>query len=72
MSNRPFGGISDAPKSPRPAPHRRRLMRAAGVPVDVYSLQLGHSDIKTTQIYMGDLSPEQLAGSARQRDVRMA
>jgi len=44
-------------------------MRAAGVPIDVYSKQLGHSDIKTTQIYMGDLSPEQLAGSAIQRDA---
>ncbi len=44
-------------------------MRAAGVPIDVYSKQLGHSDIKTTQIYMGDLSPEQLAGSAMQRDA---
>ncbi len=44
-------------------------MRAAGVPIDAYSKQLGHSDIKTTQIYMGDLSPEQLAGSAIQRDA---
>jgi hypothetical protein len=44
-------------------------MRAAGVPIDVYSKQLGHSDIKTTQIYMGDLSPEQLAESAIQRDA---
>jgi integrase len=44
-------------------------MRAAGVPIDIYSKQLGHSDIKTTQIYMGDLSPEQLAGSAIQRDA---
>ena len=44
-------------------------MRAAGMPIDVYSKQLGHSDIKTTQIYMGDLSPEHLAGSAIQRDA---
>ncbi len=44
-------------------------MRAAGVPIDVYSKQLAHSDIKTTQIYMGDLSPEQLAGSAIQGDA---
>jgi hypothetical protein len=29
-------------------------MRAAGVPVDVYSKQPCHSDISTTQIYMGD------------------
>jgi hypothetical protein len=44
-------------------------MRAAGVPIDVYSRQLGHSDIRTTQIYMGDLSSGQLAGSAIQRDA---
>ena len=44
-------------------------MRAAGERIDVYPKQLRHSDIKTTQIYMGDLSPEQLAGSAIQRDA---
>ncbi len=44
-------------------------MRAAGVPIDIYSKQLGHADIATTEIYMGDLSPEQLAAAALKRDA---
>ena len=34
-------------------------MRAAGVPIDVYSKQLGHSDIKTTQRYL-NITDEEL------------
>jgi integrase len=44
-------------------------MRAAGVPIDVYSKQLGHADIATTEIYMGDLSPEQVAAAVVKRDA---